>query len=111
MRTHLLLIMASLCAALSVMAQTRQISGAVTDAQNGTPMSGVTVSGPDKISAQTGTDGRFTITVPAGRVSLLFTYVGYEPETVTVSANSTTVAITMEVKSGSMNEVVVTALG
>jgi iron complex outermembrane receptor protein len=111
MRTHLLLILVLLCTGVSVMAQTRQVSGIINDAQNNTPLAGVTVSGPGKTSAQTNADGKFSISVPAGKVTLTFTYVGYEPETMTVAAGTSSVTVSLDVKEGAMDEVVVTALG
>jgi TonB-linked SusC/RagA family outer membrane protein len=112
MRTHLLLMLVFLCASSFVFAQTRQVSGIVTDAANNTPLVGVTVEGPNKAtSAQTGTDGRFTINVPQGKVTLTLTYVGYETEYVTVAAGSTSVTVSMDLNQGAMGEVVVTALG
>ncbi|MDP4262397.1 MAG: SusC/RagA family TonB-linked outer membrane protein [Bacteroidota bacterium] len=112
MRTHLLLILVSLCTSLQLLAQTRQISGTVTDAQNNTPIVGVTVSGPGKgNSTQTGTDGRFTLSVPPGKATLTFSHVGYESQEVTVAAGTATITVSMDVKEGTMDEVVVTALG
>jgi TonB-linked SusC/RagA family outer membrane protein len=112
MRTFLLLILVLLGAACPALAQTRQVSGIVTDAESKTPLIGVTVEGPNKSnSVQTGPDGRFTITVPSGKVSLTLTYVGYEIESVVVSANSSSVSVDMDARADAMGEVVVTALG
>lgn len=112
MRTHLLLMLVFLCASSFAFAQTRQVSGIVTDGTNNTPLVGVTVEGPNKAtSAQTGTDGRFTINVPQGKVTLTLTYVGYETEYVTVAAGSSSVSVSMDLNQGAMGEVVVTALG
>jgi iron complex outermembrane receptor protein len=111
MRTHLLLILVSLCASFTVLAQTRQVSGTVTDAQNNAPLAGVTVGGPGKTTVQTGTDGRFNLSVPNGKVTLTFSYVGYEAQEVSVSGTSAIISVSMDVKEGAMDEVVVTALG
>jgi len=98
---------------LSIAAQTtRQVSGIVTDAQGNTPLVGVTVTVSGKqTSVVTGNEGRFTITVPTGKVVLNFSYVGYELQSATVAANSSTVSVSMDAKEGTIGEVVVTALG
>lgn len=112
MRTHLLLILVLLCTGVTAIAQTRQVSGIITDAQNNTPLVGVTVSESGKtISTQTNAEGRFTLTVSAGKVTLNFSYVGYEMQRVTVAAGTSSVTVSLDVKEGAMDEVVVTALG
>lgn len=112
MRTHLLLILVLLCSGGFAFAQTRQVSGIVTDAQNNTPVAGVTVNeSGKKASTQTGADGKFTITVSAGKVTLNFSHVGFEPQSLTVAAGTSSVTFSLEAKEGTMDEVVVTALG
>jgi TonB-linked SusC/RagA family outer membrane protein len=112
MRRHLLFSLMLLCLSFAVLAQNRQISGIVTDAQDNSPLPGVTVAGPGKgVTAQTGTDGKFTITVPQGKITLNFSYVGYELQTVSVAAGTNAINVSMDIKAGSMDEVVVTALG
>src|SRR5689334_7836446 len=112
MRKYLLLLVILLGAGLFVNAQTRQVSGIVTDGESKTPLVGVSVETPKKTAtAQTGTDGRFTITIPEGKQTLTLTYVGYEIGTVTVPANSNSVTVTMDKRQDAMDEVVVTALG
>lgn len=111
MRT-LLLLMALLGAMMPALAQTRQISGVVTDGKDNSPLPGVTVEGSKKSEiTTTGSDGKFTLTVPEGKVILTFTYVGFEPEAVTVAAGTSTVAVSMDARPNAMDEVVVTALG
>src|SRR5688500_15775088 len=110
MRT-LLLLTVLLGASLPVLAQTRQVSGVITDPEKNTPLAGVTIEGPGKAITQSGTDGRFTISVPQGKAILSFSYVGYETEAITVAAGTSDVAVTMEARSDAMGEVVVTALG
>jgi len=112
MRKYLLLLVILLGAGLFVNAQTRQVSGFVTDGESKTPLVGVTVETSKKTAtAQTGTDGRFTITLPEGKQTLTLSYVGYEVQTVTVPANGNSVTVTMDKRTDAMDEVVVTALG
>ncbi|HVW59188.1 MAG TPA: carboxypeptidase-like regulatory domain-containing protein, partial [Puia sp.] len=59
-------------------AQERIVTGTVTGKDNGQPLAGVTVAAKDgDISAQTNNEGRFSIRLPGGSGSLLFSYVGY----------------------------------
>lgn len=75
---RMLLWAAVLLASLAAHAQ-KTIHGQVTD-QNGEPLFGVSIvkKGTIQGSAQTGADGRYTITVDEGTV-LVFRYVGFEP--------------------------------
>ncbi|MEP7236544.1 MAG: SusC/RagA family TonB-linked outer membrane protein [Ferruginibacter sp.] len=92
-------------------AQTRQLSGLVTDATNkGVPSATVKVKG-SKVQSLTNTDGKFTIAVPSGNIVLEFTSIGFEPKEVAVAANDNNVSIMMTGTSTALNEVVVTALG
>jgi TonB-linked SusC/RagA family outer membrane protein len=112
MRKYLLLTFVLLHAVFIVLAQSRQVSGIVTDVQNNQPLAGVTVQVQNqKVAALTGSDGRFTITVPQGRVNLVFSYVGFGSKTVAVEPGQTDVTVPMEATGGQMSEVVVTALG
>lgn len=111
MRKYLLLTFMLLHASFIVFAQTREVSGVVTDAQN-SPLSGVTIEGPSKATVtQTGVDGRFRISVPQGRVTLNISYVGFSPQTVPVDENQSDITVSLRPADGQMNEVVVTAWG
>ncbi|WP_156306236.1 SusC/RagA family TonB-linked outer membrane protein [Sphingobacterium endophyticum] len=76
-----LLSMLVLCVLLigSAYAQNRQVSGTVTSATDGTPISGVSVRVVGTSTAtQTSGDGSYTISVPDNNGSLSFTYIGYQ---------------------------------
>ncbi|MCU7548782.1 SusC/RagA family TonB-linked outer membrane protein [Chitinophagaceae bacterium LB-8] len=112
MRKCLLLSLVLLHAVLFVAAQTRHVSGIVIDAQNNQPLTGVTIQIQNqKTSSLTGSDGRFTIATPQGRVTLIFSYVGFGTKNLTVEPGQTNLSVPMEASVGQMNEVVVTALG
>jgi TonB-linked SusC/RagA family outer membrane protein len=112
MRKYLLFTFVLLHAVLFVLAQTRKISGVVTDVQNNQPLSGVTVQVSNlKTTTLTGNDGRFTISVPQGRITLVFSYVGFGTKNVIVESGISSVTVPMEASEGKMSEVVVTALG
>jgi len=91
-------------------AQERQVSGTVTSASNGTPISGVSVAIVGGTSAtQTDDAGAFSISVSDNAI-LNFSYVGYASRRVTVGSQST-INVSLVSDSESLEEVVVTALG
>ncbi len=111
MRTLRLLTMLLLLSS-AVMAQTRLISGTIKDSKTGSPLPSVTVKVKGKsISAVTNADGGFSLNVPAGDVTLEVSSVGYAPKTIVAGAGSGNVAISLDVSSSDLGEVVVTALG
>lgn len=75
-----------LCTGTSIWAQ-RSVSGTVTDASNGEPLIGATVS---IVGAGAGTitdmDGKYSIEVAADAAELEFSYTGYAPQRVTIGA-------------------------
>ena len=94
-----------------VSAQTRQVSGVVTDAQNnGVPGATIKLKGKN-VQALTDADGKFTIAVPAGQAVLEITSIGFEKKEVTVAPGDNSVSVTMSGSSANLEEVVVTALG
>ncbi|WP_256002608.1 SusC/RagA family TonB-linked outer membrane protein [Pedobacter deserti] len=100
-----------LCMASTAMAQDRTITGTVTGQDDGLPLPGVSilVKGT-KVGTQTSSEGRYAITVPAGSTELVFSYLGYVSQTVTLpSGNVVDVALASD--SQALSEVVVTALG
>ena len=99
----------ALVTALSLSAQTRQVSGLVTDG-DGMPLIGVTVieSGTTN-GVATGIDGRYTIRV-AEEASLLFSSVGYTSQTVPVGMRSE-IDVRLTEDATMMNEVVVIGYG
>jgi TonB-linked SusC/RagA family outer membrane protein len=94
-----------------VFAQNRTVTGTVTAKDDGLPIPGVTVKIKGTNSGvQTGTNGKFTISVPAGGV-LVFTFVGYTTLERAVGTSSN-LNIVLEPEAKQLGEVVVTgALG
>ncbi len=94
---------------LNSFSQTRQISGTVSD-EKGSPLASVTVQ-QKGASNQTVTDekGVFTLAVTGASPILVFSYAGRQSQEVAVGS-STTYNISLGT-SGTMSEVVVTALG
>ena len=86
------------------------VSGRVTD-ENGTPFPGVNVVLKGTATGTTtNTDGRYAIEVPDDNSVLVFSFVGYGVQEVTVGGR-TIIDITMAPDMQSLGEVVVTALG
>src|SRR5690625_4467779 len=71
------------------------VSGRVPDSETGESLPGVNVvvQGSDQVTgsvvgSQTGIDGEYSLQVPEGLNTLLFTYIGYEPVEVTIDGQS-----------------------
>jgi TonB-linked SusC/RagA family outer membrane protein len=95
-----------------LLAQSRVIKGKVTNAADKSDVVGasVTVKG-GKQAAITSTDGTFTIGVPAGKVTLVISSVGFLSKEVAVAADESDVSVEISGSTQQLNEVVVTALG
>ena len=107
MKRYLLL---ALCLAFicnASLAQSRTISGKITDA-TGLPLVGVTITVPaTKAKTVSREDGSFTISVPATAKAIEFSYVGYATQTIAVT-NSSSVDVTMQPATAELTGVVVT---
>ncbi|WP_211348580.1 SusC/RagA family TonB-linked outer membrane protein [Sphingobacterium yanglingense] len=92
------------------MAQNRQVSGKVTSATDGAPLSGVSISVVGTSAAtQTDGSGNYSISVGQG-AALNFSFIGYNAQRVTVG-NQNTINIQLVSEDNALEEVVVTALG
>ncbi len=80
----------------SAWAQTRQITGRVTEEGSGTAVNSASVSVVGTtLGAITSEDGRFIVSVPAGTVSLRVRRIGYQPKVVSVNPGLNDVAVTL----------------
>ena len=104
------LVAASLMLCLMSFAQ-QAITGKVKDA-NGEPMIGVsvTVKGATGIGVITDVDGNYNITVPAGKGTLVFNYIGFLEQEVNVSGKKVA-DVTMKEDNIGLDEVVVIGYG
>jgi len=108
---HVRLLIALLLLHSAVLAQTRQISGAVKDkAGTGVPSVTIKVKGKN-IETVTDINGAFSLQVPSGKITLVASSVGFAEKTIDVSAGESSVSISLEESSQQLGEVVVTALG
>ncbi|MDE5420704.1 TonB-dependent receptor [Ancylomarina sp. DW003] len=94
----------------SVFAQSREVSGVVTSAEDGLSIPGVSiiVKGTT-IGTSTDFDGKYSIAVPADGNVLVFSFVGMKDQEVQIT--SSTINVVMESESVGMDEVVVVAYG
>ncbi|MCZ4223198.1 SusC/RagA family TonB-linked outer membrane protein [Pedobacter rhodius] len=96
--------------ATKVSAQDRTITGMVTAKDDGLPIPGVSVKVKGTVTGATsGANGRYSIKVPAGKIELVFSFVGYNSREIAVSNNSLDVALESDTKN--LDEVVITAGG
>ena len=88
---------------------TRTVGGMVTD-EFGEPLIGAFVVQQGTTNGvSTDADGRYSIQVPAGEVTLEFQFIGYRAEVRTVPASASVANVTMQPDANLMDEVVVTA--
>ncbi len=96
-------------------AQTRVVSGKVTAADNGAPLSGVSITVVGStIATSTDDDGNYAITVPSNFDEVRFLYLGYETQQHSITnyaQRGNTLHVVMEPVSTSLDEVVVTGVG
>ena len=93
-------------------AQTRVIKGKVLSAQDQTPIPAVTVSIKGSQQATTtGADGSFSLSAPAGRVTLELSSISFATREVAVGENENDLSFELTPTTQQLNEVVVTALG
>ncbi len=114
MRTNiykLFALLLSLCAINSLMAQSKVVSGKVTDKADGSPIIGCTVFAVDStIGTVTDLDGNYSVTLPSSTTVLEFSYIGYETIELEIGVRTT---INVEMGSGAeeLEEVVVVGYG
>jgi TonB-dependent starch-binding outer membrane protein SusC len=93
----------------SGVAQVRQITGRITNAQTdvGLPEATIAVLGT-QIVAQAGTDGRFSLNAPDGPATLMVRSIGYKRQQVAVGPEQETVNVALEPDVFKLEEIVIT---
>jgi len=110
MRKLILFLMASLLLSVLAKAQSREVTGKVTDSA-GNPLTGASINVKGaRGGTSAGPDGSFRINVPAGRNTLVVSAVGFSSQDVPIGSGGA-LSVTMIRDTRNMNEVVVTALG
>lgn len=110
-KTPLLCLFFLACSFLAF-AQERTITGKISEETNKSSIAGATITvkgGRKTVTADA--NGAFTISAPAGNVTLIISSIGFATKEVSVSADSRTVDILLGVDNKQLGEVVVTALG
>jgi TonB-linked SusC/RagA family outer membrane protein len=93
-----------------VFAQTKTISGIISD-QNGVPLEKATIKAKgEKAQAVSDANGRFRLAVPERANAIEVSYVGMKPVTVAIDGKET-VLVTLNVAESKLNEVVVIGYG
>ena len=89
MRIIIPLLLAFSCLMPGAFAQNRSVTGKVTDAANGQPLSGVsiTVKG-SKTGTTTDAEGNFRVQLPSGARTLVASFLGYGTKEATVGTAS-----------------------
>lgn len=110
-KTPLLLLFLLVCSYIAF-SQGQTISGKISDESTKTPVAAatITVKGTRKSISSDG-EGRFTLTLPAGKATLIITSIGFATKEITVQAGEGPLDILLSTDSKQMGEVIVTALG
>jgi len=107
---YFLLLLMLVCSGLTF-AQKKEIKGKVIDKSTGDPLAGVSIiTNKSKGATLTKSDGSFELSLDKAASTLVFTYVGYTPQSISVSA-STTLTIALVPEAVSQDEVVVIGYG
>ncbi|RZK27914.1 MAG: hypothetical protein EOO61_22775, partial [Hymenobacter sp.] len=96
---------------LTTFAQSRVITGKVTNQDDNQPLASVNVTQKGTVNATiTDTAGNYTITLVAGANTLVFSYVGYAPQEVLIGPGNT-LSISLSNTTPKLDEVVVIGYG
>lgn len=91
-------------------AQTKTVTGVVTGKDDGLPLPGVSVMVEGtKVGTQTTADGTYSIKLPNGSSRLIFSFIGFKTQAMTVTGNRANVALVGA--ASQLNEVVVVGYG
>lgn len=91
--------------------ETRTIAGKVTSSEDGTPIPGVSILVPGTpIGNVTDIDGNFVVTIPTNVKQLLFSFIGFQPQQITLG-NESRIDVAMTADVAQLSEVVVVGYG
>lgn len=112
MRCRALLMLLLVPAACLQAQSDRKVTGVVKDAK-GEPMIGVSVmvKGNKSLGTVTDLDGRYTLNVPDGKATLVFSFIGYQTEEKKLDNNTRAANVSMEEDNKLLDEVVVVGYG
>ena len=93
-----------------VLAQTKKVTGKITDSKgDAVPSATVTVKGTN-ISTTTGADGSFSLNVPTGAKELVISSIGFASKDISITDNAA-VLVVLDTKNAALDEVVVVGYG
>ncbi|GAB3168047.1 SusC/RagA family TonB-linked outer membrane protein [Telluribacter humicola] len=93
----------------SALAQQRVITGTVTSASDNSALPGVNVVLQGSTTGvSTDAEGNYSISVPSGTVTLIYSFIGLAPQEITVGSNRSVVNVAMTESATELNQVVVT---
>jgi TonB-linked SusC/RagA family outer membrane protein len=105
----LFMVLYVLCFDVAALAQSKTINGTVTDRQGG-PLPGVSVKVKNAgKTVATDANGKFSLTLDADQVTLVFSYIGFATQEVNV--NGPVVHVTLQESNSQLNEVIVVGYG
>lgn len=91
--------------------QERTITGTITSAEDGMAMPGVNVQiKGTTIGTTADVDGKYEITVPAKHNTLVFSFIGYKTQEISIGTK-TVINVSLDVEVTKLSEIVVTAYG
>ena len=95
----------------SAYGQDRVVTGVVTAKDDGMPLIGVSVKAKgSSTGTATGSDGKFSLKIPGGTSALLFSFIGYQSQEMSIP-QSNSLKIVMQADATQLSEVVVTGVG
>lgn len=110
-KLKLLLLGGLLLFAQQIWAQSKTVTGKVTDAKDGSPVPGATIMVKgSETGTSTGTDGTFTLSVPEKTTRLIVSAIGFDNQEVSLTGAALQIALTTG-QSKSMDEIVVVGYG
>ncbi len=111
MKKILMIFVLTIATAALALGQTVQISGTVTSQEDGLTLPGVfvTVKGTT-LGALTDSDGKYTLSVPQGMNTLVFSFIGMKPQEIPIQGR-TRIDVVMLPDLVGLDEIVVTAVG
>lgn len=108
MRKLVLLLLGVIAVLGSAYAQNRTITGKVLD-EKGTPIPNVTVLAKgSQIGGTTDAEGSFSVSVPSNTTQLLFSIIGYEPQSVNLTQATTNYSVVLKSASAALEDVIIT---
>ena len=109
--TSLTLLLLLVCSSLTGQDLNFEVSGTVTSSEDNMPLPGVSIILKGTTSGvSTDFDGKYSINVPNGNGTLIFSYIGFESREASINRQPT-INISLETDAQALDEVVVTALG